>query len=102
MVEIFNPCTGCQKNCCERFKISSQLLDGAKYSQVMRNNPQFKVVDKEAVLLKGKEVVINLHDCDWFDKVNASCLNYEDRPILCKEAGVRHRPHKKCLIYAES
>jgi len=70
-----------------------------EWKNILGVNECFHKTGTDIVLIRGKERVVGVYNCHNFDEQSGRCLDYDNRPDICREAGVKFPPHRDCLLF---
>lgn len=95
-----NSCEDCSRNCCQDFKITTEITDPLKLREILTQYPFIRRTGFDVVLLGHREVVVSTYNCDRFQKDSRRCKDYETqpRPDFCYNTGIKIAPHAACLL----
>lgn len=99
-----NKCESCPRSCCIDFKITHEITNPRKLEEELQKYPFIRRIDSALILDPfGKEAVVGIYRCDRFDKSTGICRNYEteERPLFCRNTGIKVFPHEECLLLKE-
>lgn len=86
---------GCNGACCEKFTLPLSLKEiekDAKSGRVWNGDPSEILKIQAMVIPLKSDSSFHYYTCKYFDVKTRKCLNYENRPVVCRQ----HPLNKPC------
>jgi len=90
-----NLCANCRENCCRELLFSPLMFSTNQIEiislskQILTSYPMFRI-GRQVETEHGTQYPVFV--CTRYDPQRRICLDYDNRPDLCRQAGIEHNP----------